>query len=140
MEWWLQDEFREGRPKSVVIPDTIDSVRQLILHDRHVTYHEIETALGISGTSIYSLLREHLTVKKICSHWLPHNLSTDQKKSNDELSKEMLQKYDRGASKHGYGTVTGDESWIYEYEPEVNNSRLYGCFKMSQIQQNLLEH
>ena len=27
----LQDELREGRPKSVVIPETIDAVRQLIL-------------------------------------------------------------------------------------------------------------
>ena len=32
----LQDEFREGRPKSVAVPETIDAVRQLILQDRHV--------------------------------------------------------------------------------------------------------
>ena len=60
----LQDEFREGRPKSVVVPETIDDVRQLILHDRHVTYREIETTLGISATSIHSILHEHLAVKK----------------------------------------------------------------------------
>ena len=30
----------------------------------------------------------------------------------------MLQKYDRGASKHVNGIVTGDETWIYAYEPE----------------------
>ena len=33
-------------------------------------------------------------------------------------SKEMLQKYDRGASKHVYDIVTADKSWIYAYEPE----------------------
>ena len=49
----LQDEFREGRPKSVVVPETINAVRQLILQDRHVSYREIETTSGISGTSIY---------------------------------------------------------------------------------------
>ena len=38
----LQDEFREGRRKSVVVPETIDAVCQLILQDRHVT-------LGIEG-------------------------------------------------------------------------------------------
>ena len=27
----LQDELREGRPKSFVVPETIDAVRQLIL-------------------------------------------------------------------------------------------------------------
>ena len=50
----LKNEFREGRPKSVVFPETIDAVSQLILQDRHVTYREIETTLDISGTSIHS--------------------------------------------------------------------------------------
>ena len=43
----LQDEFRESCPKSVVVPETIDAVRQLILQNRHVIYREIETTLGI---------------------------------------------------------------------------------------------
>ena len=61
----LQDIFREGLPKSGVVQETIDAVRQLILQDRHVAYHENETTLGISGTSICSILHESLTVKKI---------------------------------------------------------------------------
>ena len=61
----LQDEFRKGRPKSVVVLETVNAVRQLILQDRHVTYREIEITLGISETySIHSILHEHLTVKK----------------------------------------------------------------------------
>ena len=64
----LQDEFHEGRPKSVVVLETIDAVHKLILQGRHVTSREIETTLGISGgTSIHSILHEHLTVKQICS-------------------------------------------------------------------------
>ena len=69
----LQDEFGEGRPKSVVVPETIDAVRQLILQDCHVTDREIETTLGIGGTSIHSMLHEHL---------IPSNLSIAQKKNN----------------------------------------------------------
>ena len=61
----LQDEFREGRPKLVVAPETIDAARQLLLQDCHVTYRGIETTLGINGTSIHSILREHMTVKKV---------------------------------------------------------------------------
>ena len=34
----LQNEFREDRPKSVVVLQTIDAVCQLMLQDRHVTY------------------------------------------------------------------------------------------------------
>ena len=44
----LHDEYREGRLKSVIVSETIDAVLQLILEDRHVTYSEIETILGIS--------------------------------------------------------------------------------------------
>ena len=106
----MQDEFREGRPKSVVVPEIIDAVRQLILQDRHVTYREIKTTLGISGTSIHSILHEHLIVKKICLRWIPHNLLIAQKKVCVDWSKEMIQKYNRGASKHVYDNVTGDES------------------------------
>ena len=61
-----------------------------MLQDRHVTYREIETNLGISGTTINSILHEHLTVKKICSHWIPHNLSIAQKKARVDWPKETL--------------------------------------------------
>ena len=114
----LLDEFREGRSKSVVVPETMDAVRQMILQDSHVTYREIETTLGISATSIHSILHEHLTVKKICSLWIPHYLLNAQKKARVNWSKKMLQKYDRGASKHAYDLMIGDESWIYAYESE----------------------
>ena len=88
---------------------------QLILQDCHETYREIKTTLGISGTSIHLILHEHLTVKKIYLRWIPHNLSIAQKMSCVEWLKEMLQKYDRSASKHVYDIVTEDESWIYTY-------------------------
>ncbi|VDO30572.1 unnamed protein product [Haemonchus placei] len=39
----LEDEFRGGRPKSVVVPETGDTVHKLILQERHVTYREIGT-------------------------------------------------------------------------------------------------
>ena len=89
----LQDEFREGRPKSVVtVSETIDAVRQPILQDHHVTYCEIETTLGINGTSIHSILHEHLTVKKICSRWIPHNLPIAQKKRVKSIVRKKCSK------------------------------------------------
>ena len=66
-------------------------MRQLILQDRHVTYREIETTLGISGTSIRSILHEHLTVKIICSRWIPHNLSNAQKIQSIRVAKVLRQ-------------------------------------------------
>ena len=45
------------------------------MQDRHVTYCKIEATLGINSTSMYKILDEHLAAKKICSRWMPHNLT-----------------------------------------------------------------
>ena len=73
----------------------IDAVRELIMQEPHMTYREIEASLGISSTSIHSILYEHLAIKKICY------------------------RYGCGALKDDYKIVTGDESWIYAYESET---------------------
>ena len=39
----LKDEVREGRPKTAVVSENIDAVRELIIQDRHVIYREIES-------------------------------------------------------------------------------------------------
>ena len=123
----LEDEGREGRPKTVVVPENIDAVRELIMQDRHVTYREIEASLGISSTSIHSILHGHLAVKKVCSRWIPHNLTVAQKKARVDWCKEILKKYNRGVSKDVYKIVTGDESWICAYEPETKQKKNKRC-------------
>ena len=82
------------------------------MKDSHVTYREIAASLGISPTSIHSIL-QHVAVKTIYSRWIPHNLRIAQKKVRVDWCKEMLEKYNRGASKDVYQIVTGDNSWIY---------------------------
>ena len=75
-----------------------------------MTYREIETTLGISGTSTHTILHEHLCVKKIYSRWISHNLSIAEKQARVEWSNEIHQKYYRSASKHVYDIVTSDAS------------------------------
>ena len=78
---------------------------------------------------MHSILHKHLTLKKICSRWIPHNLSIAQKKARVDWSKQMLQKYDHGASKHVYDIVTGDELWIYADEPKSKQQSTVWVFQ-----------
>ncbi|EFN60885.1 Histone-lysine N-methyltransferase SETMAR, partial [Camponotus floridanus] len=125
----LTDEPREGRPKSAAVPENIDAVRELIMQDRHVTYREIQASLGVGMNCIQMILHEHLAVKKICSRWIPHNLTTTQKKDRVNWCKKMLKKFDRGASNAVYNLYTGDESWIYAYEPETKQQSTVWVFQ-----------
>ena len=44
--------MREGPPKTTVVPQNIDAVRELLMQDPHVTYHDRELSLGISSINI----------------------------------------------------------------------------------------
>ena len=75
--------------------------------------------MGISSTSLHSILREHFAVKRICSRWIPQKLTITEKKVHIDGCIEILEKYDGGASEDFYEIVTGDELWIYAYEPKT---------------------
>ena len=89
----LTDEFRKGRPKLVVGPKNCNAVQKLVIQDHHMIYCEIEATLGISSASIYKILHEHLSAKKICSRWIPHNLTKVQKDARVDWCKQMLKKF-----------------------------------------------
>ena len=125
----LKDEEKPGRPKTVVTPENIDAVRKLIEQDRHVTYCEIEATLDISTTRIQKILHEHLMVRKLCARWIPHKLTDAQKQVRVDWCHQMLEKFAGGASKSVYYIVTGDESWIYAYEPETKNQSSVWVFE-----------
>lgn len=54
----LQDEFRAGRPKSVVVPENTNAVRKLTKQDRHMAYRVNEASLGVSITNINKMSKE----------------------------------------------------------------------------------
>lgn len=114
----LSDEHREGRPATAVTPETIDAVREMLKRDNRTTYEEIRASLGIHGTSINTILKDHLAVRKLCSRWIPYNLTDAEKKGRVKWCKQMIEDFDHGQSIQVYDIITGDESWIYCYETE----------------------
>ncbi|KAG5325413.1 SETMR methyltransferase, partial [Acromyrmex heyeri] len=127
--WPARDEFREGRPSTSVVATNVDAVREMIERDRHMTYREIQASLGIDMKAIHTILHNHLSVWKLCSRWMPHNLTEVQKQVRVKWKKEMLKKFNRGRSNLIYNIVTGDETWIYSYEPESKQQSTVWVFQ-----------
>lgn len=82
----INDEFREGWPKSVEIPNTIDVLRNMSEEDRQV----IETSIRISQIAIHLIIHEHFAVKNICSRWIPHKLTEDQKTGSKNWCRKFV--------------------------------------------------
>ncbi|CAH2014762.1 unnamed protein product, partial [Acanthoscelides obtectus] len=114
----LSDDPRVGAPKTAVTQENVDAVRKLIIEDRHVTYREIEASLKISKSSNQKILHQELGVRKLVSSWIPHLLTEKQKAARVNWCQQTLDRFNSGNSRNVYCIVSGDESWIYCYEPE----------------------
>ena len=114
----LSDAPREGRPKTAITQENINAVQKLIEEDRHVTYREIQTSLGIGMSQIQKILHDELWVRKLISRWVPHNLSEEQKAARVTWCQKNLERFNGGTSNLVFDIVSGDETWIYSYEPD----------------------
>jgi len=126
---YISDELRDGRPATAVTDENVAAVRELILQKRQVTYEQIRATLGIGMSAIQKILHDHLAIRKLCSRWIPHNLTQAQKEARVKWCKVNLKKYMRGKSKLVYNIVTGDESWIYCYETESKRQSAQWTFE-----------
>ncbi|TLO45018.1 transposase [Acinetobacter baumannii] len=125
----LSDDPRQGRPKTAVTQENVDAVRKLIEEDRHVTYREIQATLDIGMSQIQIILHEQLGVKKLFSRWIPHSLCEEQKAARVTWCVRTLERFHTGSSNAVYNIVSGDESWIYAYEPETKNQSRVWVFE-----------
>lgn len=125
----FEDEPRSGRPRESVTPENVRRVSEMIKENRNLTYDEITDTLGIGAAAVNSILHDHLGVRKIASRWIPHLLTDDQKQRRVDWCKFMMEKFDNGRSKSVFEIVTGDETWIYAYDPETKQQSTVWVFE-----------
>ena len=125
----LGDEERSGRPLTAVTEENVLAVKNLIQDNRRVTYQEIQHVLQIGSGSLHEILHVHLRVRRIVSRWVPHNLTDAQKQARVEWCRDMINKFEAGSSRRVYDIITGDESWIYQYDPETKRQLTVWVFQ-----------
>ena len=115
--------------------ENISAVEALIKEDPRRTYKDTEGALGTSSPSVSTILLQQLRVRKISSRWLPHHLPDGLQCTRVEWCTEMLKRFNNRDSHRVSDIVTGDETWIYQFDPETKRQSSSGSFQMSNPQQ-----
>jgi len=116
----LEDDPREGRPKSATTPEIIEQVHNMVLDDRRMKVHEIAETIGISKECVgYTrILHEESDMKKLCARWVPPLLTADQKRTCMKISEQCLKRFNKNKSDFVRQFITMDETWIHHYTPE----------------------
>jgi histone-lysine N-methyltransferase SETMAR len=78
----------------------------------------IAEALHISTSTVHAILHEQLQLSKVCARWVPKSLSMFDKHRRVTASKELLSLYQHDPNEFETRFITGDETWVYDYQPE----------------------
>ena len=112
----IADKPRSGRPSTSVNPDNKTYADESIRTDRRSTVEELASKLDVSIGSAHSVVAS-LGYSKVCARWVPRQLTEDHKIEKVRCCTQLLEHH------HGDPTfleriITGDETWVYHFEPE----------------------
>jgi len=114
----LEDDPREGRPKSATTPEIIEQVHDMVLDCRRVKVRETAETIGISKERVGYILHEELDMKKLCARWVPRLLTADQKCTRMKISDQCLERFNKNKTDFVCRFITMAETWINQYTPE----------------------
>lgn len=124
----LEDDPHPGRPADAVTAEMINRARDLVKEDRGISFRQLEQSLGIGSAAAQTIIHEKLGLRKLAARWIPHLLTLEQKARRVDFCRFMLEKFDAGSSKSISEVVTGDETWIYQYDPETKQQSTVWVF------------
>jgi transposase/AraC-like DNA-binding protein len=114
----VQSDERSGRPVTSKTETNIADVRSAVRENRRITVRELSEDLHVSYGSVQSILTEDLGMRRVSAKFVPKLLSADEKENRLSAAQDLLDcaENDENFLKM---VVTGDESWVYGYDPET---------------------
>ena len=113
----MEDEPRAGRPTSKT-DENVERVRSIVRSDRQLTLRMINSELNLNQFTVHQILTQDLDIRKMCAKMVPKNLTTEQKANRRDVCLDFLDRLQREPEFFSR-VITGDESWILEYDPET---------------------
>ncbi|UYV66801.1 hypothetical protein LAZ67_4002890 [Cordylochernes scorpioides] len=114
----IEDAPRQGRPKFQRTDENVQKITDLIKENPRTTLLEIEQDTGISKTTIGKIVTKDLKLKKTPAKCIPRFLTNEQNLCRLATCEDMF-KMTRTDPEWKDKIITGDETWVYGYDPET---------------------
>jgi len=88
------------------------------MQDRRITVRELADEVGVSIGSVHTILTADLGLRRVSAKFVPKLLTMEQKQLRLEIAQDMLDCVESD-SNFLNTVITGDESWVYGYDPET---------------------
>jgi AraC-like DNA-binding protein len=98
--------------------ETVDHVNAIIRGNRHLTIREIADELNLSFGTCQAILTQDLGMRHMLAKLVPRLLTQDQTEHRATACRELLQRA-KNDTTFLPSMITGNESWVYGYDPET---------------------
>ena len=103
--------------------DNVERVRSLVRSDRRLTLRMVSSELNLNRFTVHQILTQDLDMRKVCAKMVPKNLTIEQKANRRDVCLGLLDRLEREPEFFSR-FITGDKSWILEYDPETKRQSL----------------
>jgi len=111
----VTDEERSGRPATSRTEENIARMRQIARENRRLTVRSIIEQVNINSETVRKIVTEDLDMRKACAKMVPKELTEEQKGRRVTICQDLLERQDDILGH----VITGDETWVYQYDPET---------------------
>ena len=114
----VENDTHPGRPKTSVTKANIAAVKIVVEQDARLSVNDIASCTGISEGSVQTILKKRLDLRKVCTRWVPHLLTEEQKTQRLKCALEILKTYKGCNSQVISNLLAGDEPCVHMFEPQ----------------------
>ena len=87
------------------------------MRDRQISVRHIADELGISKTPLYEVMSDYLSMKKVCTRWVPKLFTPLQCANQVDYCEELLENCNQALTGFFGRIVTRVETQIHHYDP-----------------------
>ncbi len=113
------EDDRAGRPATSRNEENLAKLREVLNSDRHLSIRLIADRMNLNYGTVFQMVTEDLMMRKVCAKFVPKVLTDDQKQRRVAVAQEMLERL-QVEPNFLDKVVTGDETWVFEYDPSRN--------------------
>jgi len=94
------------------------AVADLVKNDHRIATSMIAESLNVPKTVVLRILKEDLGKRKLCTHFIPHSFTLEQRKDQVTSYQDIIA-MDDADNNFFNKIITGDETWCFAYDPET---------------------
>lgn len=118
----VEDDPNSGQPSMTKMAENTNRVNQMVRRKRRLCADDSE-GIHPDRKSMWIILVQELGMQRMCAIMVPKLLPDDQKEHQVSVCQKLLEKI--GEDKELIGQlVTGDETWVFQYNLETKRQSL----------------